>query len=196
MKRLTKKIGKHYTFHDCEIICDKCFGGCKVSQRVMDKYGELEDLLEKELGTVDLELTKSVFDEWHSYLQFAGERNAFERMLGDVAGEKVDWERLRELVKADRESRIITLPCPVGSEYYTVDKFCTKDGYYGEPTIYFGNCDGCDYRCDKEWRPVKHVFWTASSILMLQESIGKGIFLTLEEAERRKAELEGKNELR
>lgn len=89
MKRLTKKIGEHYTFCDCEIICDKCFGGCKVSQRVMDKYGELEDLLEKELGTVDLELTKSVFDEWHSYLQFAGERNAFERMLGDVAGKKV-----------------------------------------------------------------------------------------------------------
>ena len=95
MERLTKKIGKHYTFHDCEIICDKCFGGCKVSQRIMDKYGELEDLLEKELGTVDLELTKSVFDEWHSYLQFAGERNAFERMLGDVAGEdKIDWERV------------------------------------------------------------------------------------------------------
>ena len=64
MERLTKKIGKHYTFHDCEIICDKCFGGCKVSQRVMDKYGELEDLLE---GT--------------------------------------DWERLRELVKADREGK-------------------------------------------------------------------------------------------
>ena len=47
MKRMTKKIGKHYTFHDCDIICDKCFGGCKVSQRVMDKYGELEDLLEE-----------------------------------------------------------------------------------------------------------------------------------------------------
>ena len=65
MKRMTKKIDKHYTFYDCEIICDKCFGGCKVSQQVMDKYGELEDLLE---GT--------------------------------------DWERLRELVKADREGKI------------------------------------------------------------------------------------------
>ena len=64
MKRMTKKIDKHYTFYDCEIICDKCFGGCKVSQQVMDKYGELEDLLE---GT--------------------------------------DWERLRELVKADREGK-------------------------------------------------------------------------------------------
>ena len=64
MKRMTKKIGKHYTFRDCEIICDKCFGGCKVSQRVMDKYGELEDLLE---GT--------------------------------------DWERLRELVKAEKKKK-------------------------------------------------------------------------------------------
>lgn len=154
MKRMTKKIGEHYTFHDCDIICDKCFGGCKVSQQVMDKYGELEDLLE---GT--------------------------------------DWERLKELMEADREHRIITLPCPVGSEYYTVDKFCTEDGYYGEPMIHtFSDCEGCDCRCDKEWKPVKHVFWTASSILMLQESIGKGIFLTLEEAEKKKAELEDKNE--
>ena len=118
----------------------------------MDKYGELEDLVE---GT--------------------------------------DWERLKELMKADREHRIIILPCPVGSEYYTVDKFCTEDGYYSEPMIHtFGDCEGCDCRCDKEWRPVKHVFYTASSVLMLQESIGKGIFLTLEEAERRKAELESK----
>lgn len=191
MKRMTKKIGKHYAFHDCDIICDKCFGGCKVSQQIMDKYGKLEDLLEQELGTVDLELTKNVFDEWHSYLQFTGERNAFERMLGDVAGDdKIDWERLRELMKADKERRVIVLPCAVGSEYYTVDKFCTEDGYYSEPMHIFGDCDGCDCRCDKEWRPVKHVFWTASSVLMLQESIGKGIFLTLEEAEQRKAELE------
>lgn len=195
MKRLTKKIGKHYTFHDCDIICDKCFGGCKVSQRTMDKYGELEDLLEGELGTVDLELTKSVFDEWHSYLQFAGKRNAFERMLGDVAGDKVDWERLRELIEADRERRIVVLPCSVGSEYYTVDKFCTEDGYYAKPTIHtLNDCYGCDCRCDKEWRVVKHVFWAASSILMLQESIGKGIFLSLEEAEKKKAELEKGNE--
>ena len=120
MKRLTKKIGKHYTFHDCDIICDKCFGGCKVSQRVMDKYGELEDLLEKELGTVDLELTKSVFDEWHSYLQFAGERNAFERMFGDVAWKKVDWERLKELVEADREGRCVVLPCKKGDTVWRI----------------------------------------------------------------------------
>ena len=120
MKRMTKKIGKHYTFHDCDIICDKCFGGCKVSQQVMDKYGELEDLLEKELGTVDLELTKSVFDEWHNYLQFAGERNAFERMLGDVAGKKVDWERLRELAKADKDGRCVVLPCKKGDTVWRI----------------------------------------------------------------------------
>ena len=116
MKRMTKKIGKHYTFHDCDIICDKCFGGCKVSQRVIDKYGELEDLLEKELGTVDLELTKGVFDEWHSYLQFAGERNAFERMLGD----EYDLDRLRELKQADDEGRCVVLPCKIFDKLWNV----------------------------------------------------------------------------
>lgn len=131
MKRMTKKIGKHYTFRDCEIICDKCFGGCKVSQRVMDKYGELEDLLEEELGTVDLELTKSVFDEWHSYLQFAGERNAFEQMLDDVAGEKADWERLRELAQADREGRCVVLPAPLGSQVWQF-KYPTRIDENGE----------------------------------------------------------------
>lgn len=84
MKRMTKKLGKHYTFHDCDIICDKCFGGCKVSQRVMDKYGELEDLLEKELGT------------------------------------KVDWERLGELAKADREGRCVVLPCKKGDTVWRI----------------------------------------------------------------------------
>ena len=79
MKRMTKKIGKHYTFHDCDIICDKCFGGCKVSQRIMDKYGELEDLLE---GT--------------------------------------DWERLKELMEADREKRCVVLPCKKGDTVWRI----------------------------------------------------------------------------
>ena len=123
MKRMTKKIGKHYTFHDCDIICGKCFGGCKVSQRIMDKYGELEDLLEQELGTVNLELTKSVFDEWHQYLQFAGERNAFERMLGDVAGDdKIDLERLRELMRADKEGRVEIIEPDVYERIKTIEK--------------------------------------------------------------------------
>lgn len=46
MKRLTKKIGDHYTYCDCNILCDQCFGGCKVSQEIIDRLGALEDILE------------------------------------------------------------------------------------------------------------------------------------------------------
>lgn len=46
MKRLTKKIGDHYTYYDCNILCDQCFGGCKVSQEIIDRLGALEDILE------------------------------------------------------------------------------------------------------------------------------------------------------
>ena len=165
MKRLTKKIGEHYTFYDCDIICDKCFGGCKVSQQVMDKYGELEDLLEEELGTVDLELTKSVLDEWHSYLQYAGERNAFERMLSDVTWGKVDLERLRELAKADREGRCVVLPCKIGDTVYSIRHEQVPDN---------------DYRMSFhiEMRIVSQKFG-----LIHADCIGKSVFLTRAEAE-------------
>ena len=46
MKRLTKRIGDHYTYYDCNILCDQCFGGCKVSQEIIDRLGALEDILE------------------------------------------------------------------------------------------------------------------------------------------------------
>lgn len=46
MKRLTKKIGDHYTYCDCNILCDQCFGGCKVSQEIIDRLGALENILE------------------------------------------------------------------------------------------------------------------------------------------------------
>lgn len=46
MKRLTKRISDHYTYYDCNILCDQCFGGCKVSQEIIDRLGALEDILE------------------------------------------------------------------------------------------------------------------------------------------------------
>lgn len=45
MKRLTKKIGKHSSFYDCDIICNQCFNGCKVTQKVFDRLAAIEDIL-------------------------------------------------------------------------------------------------------------------------------------------------------
>lgn len=45
MKRMTKKIGKHSSFYDCDIICNQCFNGCKVAQKVFDRLAAIEDIL-------------------------------------------------------------------------------------------------------------------------------------------------------
>ena len=45
MKRLTKKIKKHSTFYDCDITCNQCFNGCKVTQMVLDRLAAIEDIL-------------------------------------------------------------------------------------------------------------------------------------------------------
>lgn len=84
-------------------------------------------------------------------------------------------ERIRELLKADKEGRLVVLPCKVGSTVYT--EFCDKvvekrigqfhvNGYT-EPRLW------ADIDCD--WASTQRVRWNLS--------IGKTIFLTREEAE-------------
>ena len=84
-------------------------------------------------------------------------------------------ERIRELLKADKEGRLVVLPCKVGSSVYT--EFCDKvvekrigqfhvNGYT-EPRLW------ADIDCD--WASTQCVRWNLA--------IGKTIFLTREEAE-------------
>ena len=84
-------------------------------------------------------------------------------------------ERIRELLKADKEGRLVVLPCKVGSTVYT--EFCDKvvekrigqfhvNGYT-EPRLW------ADIDCD--WASTQCVRWNLA--------IGKTIFLTREEAE-------------
>ena len=84
-------------------------------------------------------------------------------------------ERIRELLKADKEGRLVVLPCKVGSTVYT--EFCDKvvekrigqfhvNGYT-EPRLW------ADINCD--WASTQCVRWNLA--------IGKTIFLTREEAE-------------
>ena len=84
-------------------------------------------------------------------------------------------ERIRELLKADKEGRLVVLPCKVGSTVYT--EFCDEvvekrigqfhvNGYT-EPRLW------ADIDCD--WASTQCVRWNLA--------IGKTIFLTREEAE-------------
>nr|DAI67762.1 MAG TPA: hypothetical protein [Caudoviricetes sp.] len=84
-------------------------------------------------------------------------------------------ERIWELLKADRDGRLVVLPCEVGSIVYT--EFCDEivekrigqfhvNGYT-EPRLW------ADIDCD----------WTSTQCVRWDLAIGKTIFLTREEAE-------------
>ena len=50
---------------------------------------------------------KRIYQEWSHYLNFTGERNAIEGAIEDIYDDgNIDYNRLRELVQADREGRI------------------------------------------------------------------------------------------
>lgn len=64
MKRLTKKIGKHSSFYDCDIICNQCFNGCKVTQKVFDRLAAIEDILGYEYKLDRLRGTDKCRQRW------------------------------------------------------------------------------------------------------------------------------------
>lgn len=86
-----------------------------------------------------------------------------------------EWERLCELAEADKEGRVVVLPCKVGATVYT--EFCGEivekrigqfhvNGYT-EPRLW------ADIDCG--WTSTQHVRWDLA--------VGKTVFLNREEAE-------------
>lgn len=74
--------------------------------------------------------------------------------IEDILGDDYDLDRLRELVKADREGRCVVLPCKIGSLVYSHAR----------------KLDGKDYVKETE-------FWWSDI-----PQIGKTVFLTREAA--------------
>lgn len=105
-------------------------------------------------------------------------------VLRDAEQEGV--KRLRELAEADKDGRLVVLPCRIGSTVYvliqdnTIFYPETNGWYIGEDTIdaiaqdgfYLGNPEDGDFRPN--------------------DAIGEIVFLTREEAERALQEMEGK----
>ena len=92
----------------------------------------------------------------------AGCVRAIARMYG------VDTNRLRELTAADRDGRVLILPCKLGTKVYRI-RYTIAD-YPDEPDL-----EIADTWFTPEYR----------------EDIGKTVFLTREEAERAMQEMEG-----
>lgn len=84
-------------------------------------------------------------------------------------------ERIRELLKADKEGRLVVLPCKVGSTVYT--EFCDK---VVEKRIGQFHVNG--YTEPRLWADIDCV-WASTQCVRWNLAIGKTIFLTREEAE-------------
>lgn len=89
-------------------------------------------------------------------------------------------ERLRELYKADKDRRVVILPCKIGDKLYRV--------FAGE--IFEHRVGSMKYfAIQKQWDIETYPFCP-----YVESSIGKTIFLTREEAEKALKEMEGKKD--
>nr|DAH33642.1 MAG TPA: hypothetical protein [Caudoviricetes sp.] len=96
-------------------------------------------------------------------------------------------ERLRELYKADKEGRVVVLPCKVGDMLYEVT---------GRKTISVYKVKAIRVELFSlfiEWDIVEGFVWQYLNGINANE-IGKTVFLTREEAEKALQEMEGKKD--
>ena len=116
MKRLTTRtingdgcpiqILTNQTYHN---LCDRL---ADIEDILGDNY-DLENLIELLNvceGKTPAQI-QGIFKEWRHYLNFASKQNAIEGSLESIYnGEEVGYDRLRNLVEADREGRCVIRP--------------------------------------------------------------------------------------
>lgn len=103
-------------------------------------------------------------------------------MMGKAISEITEFEglpiaRLRELAEADKDGRVVVLPCRQGDELWT---------YCNHPVIYSFTVS------DVSTLNGRTVLNTLGLGTIRPEDIGKTVFLTREEAEKALQEMEGK----
>ena len=94
-------------------------------------------------------------------------------------------ERIRKLVAADDEGRVVALPCKVGDVIYKLFREYTEcTSYQTRKDNYC--CEGCMVPCDSREVTVIRAIQPNSlpEVVRYIEDIGKTVFLTREEAEK------------
>ena len=102
-------------------------------------------------------------------------------------------ERLRELYKADKDGRVVVLPCKVGDVIYKLFREYTEcTSYQVRKDNYC--CEGCMVPCDSREVTVIRAIQPNSlpEVVRYIEDIGKTAFLSREEAEKALQEMEGR----
>ena len=86
--------------------------------------------------------------------------------IEDILGDEYELERLRELAQADREGRVVVLPCNVGDTVYSAFPLCGVNSH--QIRCFERNKDG-DFAC--------------SALMIPLSDFGKTAFTTREAAE-------------
>lgn len=160
MERLTEK---HYLGTDHYM---KCSGNCNVDMDCIDcpSFDHLvERLAAYEDTGLELEEVTALQKDWSDLCTIVGE-------CGGIA-------RLRELAEADKDGRLVVLPCKVGDRLYEVT---------GRKTISVYKVKAIRVELFSlfiEWDIVEGFVWQSLSGINAGE-IGKTVFLTHEEAEK------------
>ena len=161
MERLTKWENGHAYYPRC--FEQPCYGGgcklkdCPFETAVCERLAAYEDtgLMPEEV------LPKDKADEIALKLM----------RLADLES-LCNYTRLRELAEADKEGRVLILPCKVGDTVYAADAAPVIPLRVKELAFYLKGEDGGDYE--------------------RVSNIGKTVFLTREEAEKALQKMEGK----
>lgn len=160
MERLTEK---HYLGTDHYM---KCSGNCNVDMDCID-CPSFDRLVERLAAYEDTGLTpeevSALVKDWSDRCTIVGECGGIDRM--------------RELAEADKDGRLVVLPCKVGDRLYEVTGRKTISVY--EVRAIRVELFGLFI----EWDIVEGFVWQSLSGINAGE-IGKTVFLTREEAEK------------
>lgn len=95
------------------------------------------------------------------------------------------YDRLRELAEADKEGRVVVLPCKVGDTLYQLSSAYTECTVYGVRKDNYC-CEGCEVPCDSHKVIFIDRICPSSLVATIRcfEDLGKTVFRTREEAEK------------
>lgn len=95
-------------------------------------------------------------------------------------GNSETWECFED------KSKFVKLPCSPDADYFTVDKYCTEDGYFNEPTKReIWDCEICEVSCDKVYKITRHKFSGLKDLVNKLEGIGKTYYLSEDDAKKK-----------
>ena len=158
MERLTKKhYGGNGYYMACSEHCNKeCFD-CKEIDKIIDRLGTYEDTgLEPQdiISAVDMAKIACALHELNAY-----------KDIGTI-------DHLRDLLQAEKEGRMVLLPCKVGDTVWVI---------WGKDVIYY-IVDSIHILANNQVqiRAKHHVI---DNVYLYPDMFGKTVFLTREEAE-------------